>query len=151
MHAKSSKPTPGITIKKKVLITDLDNTLYDWVEIWFQSFSAMLDAILSLTGFDAIELKKEIRQVHRKHGTSEYAFVLQEVPPLKSFARDQPVEKVFNSAITAFRQARSENLHLYPTVRNTLELLKDVGRLCEPSTSYRHSLHRLLASEHIPV
>jgi hypothetical protein len=27
---------------KTVLITDLNNTLFDWVELWFKCFSCML-------------------------------------------------------------------------------------------------------------
>jgi hypothetical protein len=28
--------------KKTALITDLDNTLFDWADLWYRSFSAML-------------------------------------------------------------------------------------------------------------
>ncbi len=49
---------------KSVLITDLDNTLFDWVEIWYQSFSAMLNTILKVTGIEEDKIKNEIRTVH---------------------------------------------------------------------------------------
>ena len=39
-----------------VLITDLDNTLFDWVDVWYHSFSAMLDAIASISGIAAEKL-----------------------------------------------------------------------------------------------
>ena len=33
---------------KKLLITDLDNTLYDWVSFYAQSFSAMFDKLVEI-------------------------------------------------------------------------------------------------------
>jgi phosphoglycolate phosphatase-like HAD superfamily hydrolase len=60
-----------------VVITDLDNTLYDWVEMWYQAFNAMLTKILKEVepkGVIRDRLIPEIRSVHQRHGTSEYAF-----------------------------------------------------------------------------
>jgi phosphoglycolate phosphatase-like HAD superfamily hydrolase len=53
-----------------MLITDLDNTLWDWFEAWFRSFSAMLDRLSSKTGISKEQLENEIREVHQRHGTS---------------------------------------------------------------------------------
>ena len=36
--------------KKSALITDLDNTLFDWVEIWINCFSSMLEEIVKISG-----------------------------------------------------------------------------------------------------
>jgi predicted HAD superfamily phosphohydrolase YqeG len=30
-------------VKKRVLITDVDNTLLDWQDLWYQTFSAMME------------------------------------------------------------------------------------------------------------
>ena len=59
-----------------VIITDLDNTLFDWVEIWFQPFNAMLEKLVSSSGIPRQQLIDEIREVHQKHGSSEYAFLI---------------------------------------------------------------------------
>lgn len=114
-------------MRKSVLITDLDNTLFDWVEIWYSSFSAMFQKIVEKTGFDREELKAEIRIVHQKHGTSEYAFLLEEVPSLVEFANGRKVEDVFGDAIYAFRKARKSALRLYPSIKDTLEAIKASG------------------------
>ena len=37
---------------KKVLITDLDDTLYDWLGFFIPSFYAMVDELVSITGID---------------------------------------------------------------------------------------------------
>ena len=112
-------------MRKTVLITDLDNTLFDWVEVWSQSFSAMLAVLLEQTGADPVSLKNEIQEVHKRHGTSEYAFLLEEVPTLKAFAKGEPVTEVFEEAIRSFRVARKKSLMLYPRVKETLQILKE--------------------------
>lgn len=89
----------------------------------------MLDAVLHQTGLDEEVLKSEIRSVHRKHGTSEYAFVLEETPSLKAYANGRPVTDVFAGAIDAFREGRRSAMELYPSVMETLEEIKNVGCL----------------------
>ena len=32
---------------RRLLVTDLDNTLWDWFEAWYQSFSALVDALVN--------------------------------------------------------------------------------------------------------
>lgn len=114
-------------MKKTVLVTDLDNTLFDWVEIWSESFSAMLDVLIKRSGVAPEALKREIREVHRRHGTSEYAFLLNELPSLQQAAGGQDVTVAFADAIEAYRDGRRRSLRLYPTVRETLDMLKQQG------------------------
>jgi hypothetical protein len=42
-----------------LLITDLDNTLFDWFGIWHASFSAMLDKTVELSGVPREVLEAE--------------------------------------------------------------------------------------------
>ena len=114
-------------MKKRVLITDLDNTLFDWVNIWYHSFSSMLDEVVRQTMLDPEMLKSEIREVHQRHGTSEYAFLLEEVPSLRAYAGGRPATEVFSSAIAAYRNARRETLLLYPTVMDALMRIRARG------------------------
>ncbi|MEL3921672.1 HAD-IA family hydrolase [Aeromonas enteropelogenes] len=115
---------------KKVLITDLDNTLFDWFNIWYHSFSAMLNEISRISGFSVEELKPQIKKIHQKHGTAEYAFVLEEIPLLKDKYGDRDaILKAFDSAIHLYRSERKKNLILYPTVHETLCTLKEKGVL----------------------
>ncbi|MBS4637346.1 HAD family hydrolase [Aeromonas caviae] len=115
---------------KKVLITDLDNTLFDWFNIWYHSFSAMLNEVSRVSGFSVEELKPQIKEIHQKHGTAEYAFVLEEIPLLKAKYGDrEAIREVFDSAIHLYRSERKKNLILYPTVNETLDTLKKKGVL----------------------
>jgi phosphoglycolate phosphatase-like HAD superfamily hydrolase len=112
-----------------VLVTDLDNTLFDWFDIWHTSFSAMLDEIVRISGLPVEVLEREIKAVHEKHGTSEYAFLIEELPSLAAKHPSQNVMEVYEPAIEAYRQARRSRLVLYPSVRETLEHIKASGTL----------------------
>lgn len=113
--------------RKTVLITDLDNTLFDWVALWYSCFTAMMAKVTEISGISLNELKPEIRKVHQKHGTSEYAFLIEELPQLKSKFPSQPLTDVFQPAIEAYRARRRECLCLYPAVAETLLKIKGAG------------------------
>lgn len=49
---------------KNVLITDLDNTLFDWFTLWYESFNEMLIKASEISKIPICELKKEIRIIH---------------------------------------------------------------------------------------
>jgi phosphoglycolate phosphatase-like HAD superfamily hydrolase len=117
------KPTIG------VLITDLDNTLFDWFRIWHRSFTAMLEKISELSGIPKEVLEPEIKLIHEKNATSEYAFLIEEMPSLKAKHPGENLTTVYEPAILAFREARKAELHLYPRVRATLEVIRDSGCL----------------------
>lgn len=114
-----------------VLITDLDNTLFDWVEIWYQPFNAMLEKLVSSSNIPRQQLINEIRTVHQKHGTSEYAFLIEELPSLQingELSYEEIINK-YNDVIHAYRTARKKSLKLYPSVLDTLKVLKTKGVL----------------------
>jgi len=113
--------------KKTVLITDLDNTLFDWVQLWHDCFVAMMDEVEKISGVPFQQLKPEIRKIHQKHGTSEYSFLLEEMPTLRKKFVNQQLREVFRPAIEAYGSVRRQNLRLYPTVGETLLKIKGAG------------------------
>lgn len=116
-----------MTPKKTALITDMDNTLFDWVELWVNCFSAMLDGIVEISGIPKEKLIPEISAVHQKHGTSEYAFLIEELPSLERILNGRPASEVFELPIRSYRQQRRKHLKLYPTVAETLLKIKGRG------------------------
>ena len=112
-----------------VVITDLDNTLFDWVHIWYESFSAMLDRLVEDSKVSRDRLIREIKTVHEKHGTSEYAFLIEELPSLQEIHPGGNLVEIYDEAIHAYRIARKKHLRLYPSVMETLKTLKDNGCL----------------------
>jgi phosphoglycolate phosphatase-like HAD superfamily hydrolase len=114
----------------RCLVVDLDNTLFDWVDIWYKSFSAMLKALVEDTGIPQETLELEFKGVHQRHGTSEYAFSLEELLSLEPFVADgTPITTRFEGAIKQYRIARAEALKLYPGVREALQAVKAKGCL----------------------
>lgn len=111
--------------KKSVVITDLDNTLWDWFTIWHKSFSAMLDKVVEISGIDREQIISEIRPIHQKYGTAEYAFVLEKLPSLqKKYGDRDRINSIFEEAIHAARSKRMDTLRLYDGVYDTLSYLK---------------------------
>ena len=113
-------------MKRRLLVTDVDNTLFDWVDIWFRSFTAMMDEVSRITGLPKDSLYTSIAQVHQRHGTSEYAFLLEEVPELSELYGDHVLQELA-PAVDAFRAARNSALRLYPAVLDTLLQLSRSG------------------------
>jgi len=111
------------------LITDFDNTLYDWFQVWHQSFTAMLAEIERISGLGDDVLLPEIRTIHQRFGTSEYAFLVEKLPSLQAAFPGQNLSTVFDDAIHAYRKARKANLKLFHGVRETLIELRSAGVL----------------------
>lgn len=115
-------------MKKTVLITDVDNTLFDWFSVWYHSFSAMLNKVVEITDCDRELLISQIKTVHQKYGTSEYSFLLESIPLLQNKYGDaEEINRAMDSAIHAFRSERKKHLNLYPTVLESLIELKRRG------------------------
>lgn len=115
-----------------MLITDLDNTLYDWVAFYIPSFLAMVAELSRISGHTPEALKASFKRVHQRHRSTEYAFAIEELDILGGETNgNAAVERLrkYAPAIEAFRQQRSELLKLYPGVAETLEQCKQNGML----------------------
>jgi FMN phosphatase YigB (HAD superfamily) len=107
---------------------DLDNTLWDWLTIWHEPFSAMLRELERLSGIPASILKSDIKKVHEKYGTSEYSFVIGEIQALRDkHGHDVNLREIYDDAVHAFSRERRRVLRLYPSVVETLAYLSNQG------------------------
>src|SRR6516165_1842279 len=127
------------------IITDLDNTLYDWVAMWGAAFKAMLRVLVERSAIDQAVIEAEARDVHRKYGTSEYSFLIESLPCLQRKHPGANLTEVYGDAIRAYRAAREASLRLYPTVMETLTALKSKGCLVIGYTDSRafYSAYRI--------
>jgi FMN phosphatase YigB (HAD superfamily) len=117
---------------KRLLITDLDNTLYDWVTFYAHAFSAMVDALVPLVGASREELLDDFREVHRRVGSSEHPWAALELACVRARwpdASSAAIKEKLDPALHAFNSARKKHLHLYDTVEATLAALADRGVL----------------------
>lgn len=116
--------------KIRLVVTDLDNTLYDWVTFFVTAFYEMVDVAVKILDVDREQLLDDLRSVHRKYHNSEQPFALLETETvrfrLRDLTKDQQVARL-NEAFHAFNRARKRTLHLYPGVVDTLVELRARG------------------------
>jgi phosphoglycolate phosphatase len=114
----------------KLLITDLDNTLYDWVTFFAQSFRAMVQSLAQITSIAENVLLDDFKLVHQKHSNSEYPYAVLELPSLKSKypgASDEALLQIVDGALHEFNSTRAKTLRLYEGVAATLSELQAHG------------------------
>lgn len=116
-------------LRKSVLITDLDNTLFDWFSLWFYPFDAMVSQILIKSNIPRSILLSEIKSIHQKHGTSEYAFLIEEIPSLQKAHPGRDLSEIYSDAIDLYRAERKRQMKLYPKVLETLKDIRSKGCL----------------------
>jgi phosphoglycolate phosphatase len=117
-------------MSKRLLVCDLDNTLYDWVTYFVSAFYAMVDEAVKITGCDREQLLDDFREVHREHSDSEHPFALLETQTIKRlfpFESRADVARRLDRAFYAFNSKRKENLRLYPGVKEVLDALSSQG------------------------
>lgn len=109
------------------LIIDLDNTIFDWFAVWYASFNPIYEEVLRVSNLPAEEIEKDIRSIHQMRRTSEYTFLLEEMKSLAEIRKKDDIRIVFQEAIESARQARDQNLKLYPGVFHCLWEIKKRG------------------------
>src|SRR5215212_7249213 len=115
-----------------LVITDLDNTLYDWVTYFSPSFSAMVQELADLIDVDEVTLLDEFKAVHQRYGNSEQPFAILELPSVrKAFGEIPRTELVreLERPLTTFNEARTRYLQLYDSVEDTLAELRRRGHV----------------------
>ncbi|AQP99627.1 haloacid dehalogenase [Pseudoalteromonas aliena] len=114
----------------KLLITDLDNTLYDWVTFYSQSFYAMVLKLSEEINVPLETLLSEYKVIHQKFGNSEKPFATLELPSVINHFESKDkiyLQKKLKNVLGAFSAKRSQTLKLYPEVKETLIKLKRDG------------------------
>jgi FMN phosphatase YigB (HAD superfamily) len=120
-----------------LLVTDLDNTLWNWFEMWHVSFDALVVALSDQAGIDRDVLEGEMRQVHQSRGTTEYSFLVDELPSLIAVSGSQKPSARFDDAIHQQNSLRKKTLALYPRVLDTLRAVRSKG---VPVVAYTESI-----------
>lgn len=111
----------------KLLICDLDNTLYDWVGFFVPSFYAMIDKVIEKTNWDREELLDSLRDVHRDNHDTEHPFALLDskiVTNNYAHLNRQDLASEFDDALHAFNSCRKKTLCAYDGVHETLNWLQ---------------------------
>lgn len=117
-------------MKIRALITDLDNTLYDWVTFFAHAFEAMLLELTTIIGVDRETLQFEFKAIHQRYGSTETPWAALALPSARAkFPGASQVELAqhLDPAFKAFSNARKRHLRLYNGVGETLKKLHEKG------------------------
>jgi FMN phosphatase YigB (HAD superfamily) len=112
----------------ELLITDLDNTLYDWVSFFAPALRAMTIEAARILGVSEERVIDDLRVVHQYYGTSERPFALLDalIVAERLPTRTRQERAAFlDQAFHAFNRERKQALQLYPGVRETLARLNE--------------------------
>ena len=114
----------------KLLITDLDDTLYSWLGFYIPVVYSMAKEVAFLTGIDKEKLLDEYKSIHQEKGTVEYPFATIHLQSVKDYYQgksEKEIKELLRPAFDEFNRVRSEKLHLFPGVRETLQALREKG------------------------
>lgn len=109
----------------KLIVTDIDNTLFDWVDYYANAIPPMLKEVESITKVPYAQLSKEASKVFTDHSI-EYPFVVQELPSVIEYCNhdvDRMLREVAEPSRAAFKDAAAPHLIPYKRVIYTLDIL----------------------------
>lgn len=117
----------------KLLITDLDHTLWDWAGYLVPSLKVMVDSVERTTGYRRPFITEALKKVYGRYQTTEYAFSLQQSAIWTRWQKqhgkdlDSFLETVVAPAALAYAAERKKRFRLYPGVKETLRKLRQNG------------------------
>ena len=112
----------------KSVIFDLDNTLYNWLDIIVPAVREMVDKAAEITGIPEDVIIRDLRKVNVSKGTIEHPYSLLEAACITDFLKSHPTEsgkKLIDPAFHAFNKHRKSNLKLYEGTKSVLKLLRE--------------------------
>jgi len=113
----------------RAVVTDLDNTLYPWVDYIVPSLEAMVASLERTTGLPRVRIVQSLKAVYAKYESNEYPFAIQESEIFRPYEADFDSFNalVLDPARRAFKAARDRYLRPYPGVRETLDRIRERG------------------------
>lgn len=115
-------------IPVRLLVVDLDDTLWYWFNPWHASFRALLTGLAEQSGHSEQELIPAIRGIHQRRGTSEYSWLVDELEMLQdAVPGDATAREYYDPSLHAQNSARLASTGLREGVRETLEKVHAAG------------------------
>jgi phosphoglycolate phosphatase-like HAD superfamily hydrolase len=103
------------------LILDFDNTLFDWLRIWYGTFSVLRAEIVARMG-DEMAADNAIRRVHQSNRTSEYRYLFEALfegsdrgtrPPTRTVARRATrLDGLYPEVISSLQEIRKHGTRI---------------------------------------
>lgn len=114
----------------KLLITDLDDTLYSWIGFFIPAFYGMVDELSHILNEEKAVLLQEYKQIHQQKGSVEYPYATLYLPSvINAYPGDTPEEllRKLDPVFHRFNSIRKKRLELYPHVKETLTQISQLG------------------------
>jgi phosphoglycolate phosphatase len=115
---------------RTVLITDLDNTVYDFVHVHATAFRTLLHVVSKATGISEESLKRECKMIARRYGTldlQDYMFdLILQVPEICK-GDSEALEKLQKDVRIGFDRTRKKHLQPYPGLKEVFGSLNAGG------------------------
>ena len=112
----------------KLVITDLDDTLYSWIGFFIPAFYDMAEEVSRILDVPLEQLLAEYRQIHQDVGSVEFPHATLLLPSVqqkyKGLTKEQKMYRL-DPAFHKFNSKRKRLLTLYPGVENALAFLVD--------------------------
>jgi phosphoglycolate phosphatase len=110
-----------------LFVTDIDNTVFDWVSYYACAFAALLEKVSDVIGVDYQKLAQEAQTVFSSQASIEYPFLIQELPSVITYYGTD-IEALLSGAVAlgrrAFLDAAERQLFPYPHVDATFKRIK---------------------------
>ena len=111
------------------VVTDMDNTLYSWVDYIVPSTERMVETLSRILMLPKIQIVQALKEVYQRYESNDYPFAIQESRLFEPYKGDFDSfnKLVIEPASIAFSSARRSFLKPYRGVVETLKKLQEKG------------------------
>lgn len=129
---------------QRIILSDVDNTLFSWIDYFAPCFRALVHAISRESRIPESELYTAFQLVFQREGSVEFRRAIQENLLIKALPLEKQ-ERLLHVGKVAFGQASRHHLRPYPSVIPTLSRLRQDGvRIVAVTNSgAMQAMHRL--------
>ncbi len=113
----------------KLIIFDIDNTLYNFVDFFGPTFRSMVHALANVSKISEEKIIANAKSVYQQAGTLEHQILIRNMPIFSDLPKDT-LDKYVITARQAFSRTRKVHLKPYDHIRNVLELAKEDNCKC---------------------
>ncbi len=125
----NTRASPGKPVIH-LLVSDLDNTLYDWLDSFVPAFYAMVHVASELLAVPGERLLDDLKALHQQWGSAERPFTLADTPAVveryPAMSRAERIRRL-DPAFRAFNHERKHRLRLYEGVLSTVQYVRRNG------------------------
>lgn len=112
-----------------LVVTDVDNTLYDWVSLWHGAFHALVQTLSDQTRQPVEHWLQQAHTVHVRRSATECPSILCDLASAATWPPAVDASHVMPLAAAAYRDYWDHHLTTYPGIREALTELAEQGHM----------------------